>query len=382
MPWHETDPVNERVKFIAAHQSGLFSMSELCHRSSISRPTGYKWLARYAESGVDGLKDLSHAPKHCPHRIAEEIADVLLAARRAHPTWGPRKLLSWVASKRPELELPAASTYGDLLMREGLVEPRRRRARAKHPGADRLVTESPNEVWTVDFKGEFRMQDRRYCYPLTVADAHTRFLLGCDALFSTAAEGAQPCFVRLFNEYGLPSAIRTDNGSPFASPARCGLSRLNVWWLKLGIAHQRIKPSSPQQNGMHERMHRTLKAETTRPPGHDQVEQQAIFDRFRAEYNTERPHEALEQKPPASLYQASTRSMPSALREPEYPGHYEQRRVRGNGCFRFRGRVPFLSEVLASEEIGLEETDDGIWSVYFFDRLLARLDERTGLLSG
>jgi hypothetical protein len=215
-----------------------------------------------------------------------------------------------------------------------------------------------------------------------VADAHTRFLLGCDALFSTAAEGARPCFVRLFSEYGLPLAIRSDNGSPFASPARCGLSRLNVWWLKLGIAHQRIKPGNPQQNGMHERMHRTLKAETTRPPGRDQGEQQVIFDRFRAEYNTERPHEALEQKPPASLYQVSTRSMPSALREPEYPGHYERRRVRGTGCFRFGGKELFLSEVLATEWIGLEETDDGIWSVYFFDRLLARLDERTWVLSG
>jgi transposase InsO family protein len=382
MPWHETDPVNERVKFVAAHQSGLYSMSELCQRASISRPTGYKWLARYAESGVDGLKDRSHAPKHCPQRMAKEVFDALLAARRAHPHWGPRKLLSWLGAKRPELELPAASTYGDLLVREGLVEPRRRRTRAKHPGADRLVTESPNEVWTVDFKGEFRMQDRRYCYPLTVADAHTRFLLGCDALFSTAAGGAQPCFVRLFSEYGLPWAIRTDNGSPFASTARCGLSRLNVWWLKLGIVHQRIKPASPQQNAIHERMHRTLKAETTRPPGRDQATQQALFDSFRAEFNTERPHEALEQKPPASLYYASTRSMPSVLPEPEYPGHYERRHVRHTGCFRFRGGEIFLSEVLASEWIGLEETDNGIWSVYFFDRLLARFDERTCTLSG
>src|SRR4028118_1564290 len=174
MPWHETDPVNERVKFIAAHQSGLFSMSELCHRSSISRPTGYKWLARYAESGVDGLKDLSHAPKHCPHRIAEEIADVLLAARRAHPTWGPRKLLSWVASKRPELELPAASTYGDLLMREGLVEPRRRRARAKHPGADRLVTESTTEGGTGGVKGGWRMRRSPDAGGLGRAPAQTR----------------------------------------------------------------------------------------------------------------------------------------------------------------------------------------------------------------
>lgn len=382
MPWQETDPVNERMKFVVAHQSGLYSMSELCMRAGITRRTGYKWLARYAAEGVDGLKERSHAPEHCPHRMDAEVEAVLLAARRAHPSWGPRKLLPWLARRRPELALPAASTVGDLLSREGLVAPRQRGRRPAHPGTVPLVAEAPNEVWTMDFKGEFRMGDGRYCYALTVADAHSRFLLGCDALCSTAGEGAKRCLERLFRTYGLPRAIRSDNGSPFASTARGGLSQLNVEWLKLGIAHHRIPPGKPQQNGAHERMHRTLKAETTRPPGGNQAAQQARFDDFRAEYNEERPHEALEQNPPASRYVASPREMPDVLQEPEYPGHYERRHVRTNGGFRFRGREIFLSEVLCSEWIGLEEVEDGIWSVYFFDRLLARLDERTFKLSG
>lgn len=382
MPWHETDPVNERVKFIAAHQSRLYSMSELCERFGISRQAGYKLVARYAAEGVHGLKDRSRAPRHCPHRMSAEVEAALLEARRAHPSWGPRKLLPWLARQRPGLELPAASTAGDLLARHGLVQPRRRWSRPSHPGTRPLEAAAPNEVWTADFKGEFRTRDGRYCYPLTVADAKTRFLLGCDALLCTQTAGARASFERLFREYGLPVAIRSDNGPPFCSPALCGLSRLSVWWIKLGIAHQRIEPGKPQQNGRHERMHRTLKAETARPPERDQGAQQKRFDGFRDEYNQERPHEALGQKPPGSLYTASTRAMPAVLPGPEYPGHYEKRRVRHTGGFRWRGREIFLSEVLASEQIGLEEVEDGIWSVHFFGCLLARLDERACKLQG
>jgi len=382
MPWQETDPMNERLKFIAAHQSGLYSMSELCEHFGTSRKTGYKWLARYDEEGVDGLKDRSHAPRECPHRMEAAVEAALLSARRAHPTWGPRKLLPWLSRHRPELELPAASTAGDLLARHGLVELRSRRSRPKHPRTPLLDAEAPNQVWTADFKGEFRTRDGRYCYPLTVADAHTRFLLCCDALLSTGTIGAQASFERLFREYGMPKAIRTDNGTPFSSPALCGLSRLNVWWIKLGIAHQRIQPGKPQENGAHERMHRTLKAETTRPPDLNQIAQQKRFDGFRGEFNVERPHEALGQVPPASLYTASTRTMPPVLPKPEYPGQYEKRSVRHTGAFRFRGREIFLSEVLASEWIGLEEIGDGVWSLYFCDYLLARMDERTFKLRG
>lgn len=380
MAWQETDPVNERVKFVAARQSGLYSMSELCARFGISRKTGYKWAGRYAAEGVDGLKDRSHVAKHCPHRMSAEVEQALLGAREAHRTWGPRKLVPWLKGKRPELELPAPSTVGDLLERKGLVERRRKRRRDEHPGQGALETAAPNQVWTVDFKGEFRTRDARYCYPLTVADAHTRYLLGCDSLHSTSTAGVIPCFERMFREFGLPEAIRSDNGTPFASTAICGLSRLNVWWLKLGLVHQRIKRGKPQQNGAHERMHRTLKAETTRPPEWNAEAQQRRFDEFRREYNEERPHEALDEQPPAWHYSASAREMPSVLRAPEYPGHYETRGVRRTGEFRFRGHAIFLSEVLAGERIGLEEVDDGIWSIYFFDRLLARLDERTRTL--
>lgn len=382
MPWNETDPVTERLRFITAYQSQLYSMSELCRHFGTSRKTGYKWIARYAEEGLDGLKDRSHAPKECPHRMDAVVEAALLEARRAHPTWGPRKLLPWLSRDRPELELPAASTVGDLLARHGLVEPRRRRSRPKHPRTPLVDAKAPNEVWTADFKGEFRTRDGRYCYPLTVADAHTRFLLCCDAMLSTESVGARAGFERLFREYGMPDAIRSDNGPPFSSPALCGLSRLNVWWIKLGIAHQRIERGKPQENGAHERMHRTLKAETTRPPERNQATQQGRFDGFRAEFNLERPHEALGQIPPASLYTASMRPMPDALPKPEYPGHFETRSVRHTGGFRFRGREIFLSEVLSSELIGLEEVDDGIWSVYFYDYFLARMNERSFKLLG
>lgn len=382
MPWNETDPVTERLKFINAYQSQLYSMSELCRHFGTSRKTGYKWIARYAEEGLDGLKDRSHAPKECPHRMDAVVEAALLEARRAHPTWGPRKLLPWLSRHRPELELPAASTVGDLLARHALVEPRSRRSRPKHPRTPLVDAKASNEVWTADFKGEFRTQDGRYCYPLTVADAHTRFLLCCEAMLSTESVGTRAGFERLFREYGMPDAIRSDNGPPFSSPALCGLSRLNVWWIKLGIAHQRIEPGKPQENGAHERMHRTLKAETTRPPKRNQASQQERFDRFRAEFNLERPHEALGQIPPASLYTASLRAMPDMLPKPEYPGHFETRSVRHTGGFRFRGREIFLSEVLSSELIGLEEVDDGIWSVYFYDHFLARMDERSFKLLG
>lgn len=382
MAWQETDPVNERVKFIAAQQSGLYTMSEVCARFGISRKTGYKWVGRYVAEGVDGLKERSHVPKHCPHRMSAEVEAALLDAREAHRTWGPRKLVPWLKRQRPELELPAPSTVGDLLGRKGLVERRRRRRGDAHPGTAALETAAPNEVWTVDFKGEFRTQDGRYCYPLTVVDAHTRFLLGCDSLHSTSTAGVIPCFERMFREFGLPEAIRSDNGTPFASTAICGLSRLNVWWLKLGLVHQRIQPGKPQQNGAHERMHRTLKAETTRPPERNAQAQQVRFDEFRREFNEERPHEAQGSGAACLALQRVGARDAGRVPVPEYPGHYETRGVRRTGEFRFRGHAIFLSEVLAGERIGLEEVEDGIWSIYFFDRLLARLDERTRKLYG
>ena len=376
MPWKKTTPVTERLSFIGLYHARLYSMSELCERFGISRKTGYKWLERYAEEGLVGVQEKSRAPKHCPHKISAEVEAALLEAKRAHPSWGPRKILPWLSRQRPNLVLPTASTVGELFQRAGLVQSRRRRHGHRHPGSAPLGAEAPNEVWTADFKGQFKTGDGLYCYPLTVADAFSRYLLSCSARLSTRQVEARPIFEQLFRGYGLPEAIRTDNGAPFATPAFCGLSKLSVWWIKLGIRHQRIEPGRPEQNGAHERMHRTLKAEATRPPERDQITQQERFDCFRREYNQERPHEALGMQTPAELYRGSPRPMPETLPEPEYPGHFEVRRVSRAGTFRFQKRQLFLSDTLLEEEIGLEESDDGVWSIYFYDVLLARLDER------
>ena len=382
MPWNETDPMRERLRFIDDLESMLYTMTELCARYGISRKTGYKWAARYVEDGYRGLEDRPRAPKHCPHRMDEQVAEALVEMRRRHPRWGPRKLLSVLGSRRPDLPLPAASTVGDLLKREGLVQPRRRPKRRLQPQRPRFQARAPNDLWTCDFKGQFRMGNRRYCYPLTVADRYSRFLLACQGRVSTALPGVRPVFEQRFREYGLPRAILSDNGSPFSSQALAGLSRLSVWWIKLGIQPLLIEPGHPEQNGAHERMHRTLKAETTRPPEAGLAAQQRRFDAFRQEYNELRPHEALDQRPPSELYEPSHRPYPKKIREVEYPGHYEVRRVKPRGQIKWQGNLIFVSEVLIGEFVGLEEVDDGIWSLHFGPLLLARFDEQTRKLEG
>ena len=305
MPWRETAPMKERMRFVTDWERDLYSMVELCERYGVSRKTGYKWVARYEREGPDGLGERSRAPHHCPHRIAADVAAAICDGRRQHPSWGPDKILHWLQRRHPELELPATSTAGDLLARRGLVKKRRRRRHYTHPGVVPPTTARPNDLSTADFKGHFRTRDGIYCYPLTVADQHTRYLLGCHGLLSTKGHGVRPVFDRLFREYGLPRAIRTDNGVPFATTGIHGLSQLNVWWIRLGIQHQRILPASPQQNGVHERMHRTLKAATARPPKDHLVAQQRAFNRFRVLYNDERPHQFLGGRTPGSLYQPS-----------------------------------------------------------------------------
>jgi len=372
----------ERARFIALYQEGLYSMSELCARFEVSRKTGYKWRERYQAEGLAGLTDQSRAPHSCPHRTPAKTETALVRAREAHPHWGPKKLLPYLARTQPELPLPAQSTAGDLLKRQGLVQERKRRRKATHPGSTTLTADAPNAVWMADFKGEFPLRNGSMCYPLTVTDAYSRFLLVCQALPSTQHGGAKPVLTQLFAEYGLPQAIRTDNGSPFASHAVGGLSRLSVWWIKLGIEHQRITPGHPQENGRHERMHRTLKAETTRPPDWDLRGQQKRFAGFCAEFNQERPHEALGQRTPSSLYVPAARSLPARLPEPEYGGHFHVRRVGPRGSIRFAGRPLFLSEVLAGEDVGLEEIDDDVWSVYFYNVVLGRFHVRAWQLRG
>lgn len=376
MPWTHTDPMCERTKFVLAYHDGAFSMTELCQRFGISRKTGYKWIRRFDEAQFEGLHDRSRARLAIAHRTPEHLEQIFVVLRQKHPFWGARKLLAVVERRHPELSLPAASTVTEILKRHGLITPRPKRRRAVHPGARPLVAEAPNDVWCADFKGEFLLGNRRYCYPLTVSDAHSRYLLACQALPSTHCKGARSLFKRLFQEYGLPRAIRTDNGVPFASPALAGISRLSLYWMKLGIRADRIEPASPHQNGRHERMHRTLKAETTRPPENSFPEQQQRFETFRSQYNEQRPHEALQMQVPAYYYHASARALPRRLPEPEYAAHMEVRRVSAGGAIKFKSWPVFLSMVLASEQVGLEEIDEGLWNIYFGEVLLARYDER------
>jgi transposase InsO family protein len=368
--------MDQRARFIRDHRLDLYPMAELCARYGISRKTGYKWLARFEEAGRLGLQDRSRAPHDCPHRIADEMAEVICDARRQHPHWGPEKLLAWLAPRRPELDLPAISTAGDLLARRGLVHKRRRRRHYQHPGVVPIATREPNDLWTADFKGHFRTRDGVYGYPITVADQHTRYLLACHGLPSTKGHGVRPVFDRLFRQYGLPRAIRTDNGVPFATTGLHGLSQLNVWWLRLGIQHQRIRPASPQENGAHERMHKTLKREAIRPPRANLGSQQRAFTAFRHLYNEERPHEFLKGRTPASAYRASPRPYTGALPPIEYPGHVLVKRITSAGTFRFKRRLLFLSHALEPHPVGLEEVDDGIWSIHVCGVLLGRFDER------
>jgi putative transposase len=282
--------------------------------------------------------------------------------------------------RHPGRAFPAASTVGDLYSREKLVKRRQRTRNWSHPGREWVRVGEPNDLWTIDFKGDFRMGDGRRCYPLTVADAHTRFLLVCHGLGSTAHAGAQAVMERAFREYGLPKVIRTDNGVPFATQAVAGLSRLNIWWAQLGIGHDRIAPGHPEQNGSHERMHRTLKEGTQFPPAADGSAQQERFDTFRAEFDFERPHQALGMRTPGSLYAPSPRELPERVPGPEYPAHCIVRQVRANGILYFRDRSIFLSELLIGQHVALEEIADGVWSLYFYKLLLARFSEADGRL--
>jgi transposase InsO family protein len=377
MPWNERTQMDERVRFIAALSSCEYTMTELCEVFGISRKTGYKWADRYLEEGVEGLADRSRAARTCPHRTDERCERALVEARKKHPHWGARKLLVILARRQPDWPWPAASTGSEILKRHGLVQPRRRRRRPEPPSKPLVSADAPNDLWTTDYKGEFRMGDRRYCYPMTVTDLHSRFLLGCGGKTSTAHDETRPEFEKLFEKYGLPGKILSDGGSPFSSAQSVRrLSRLSVWWIRLGIEPILIQPGRPDQNGSHERMHRTLKAETARPPEGNLRAQQRRFDRFRKEFNEERPHEALDMRPPSELYRPSPRPYPSKLPELPYPGHFEIRRVRPKGEIMWKGQYVFVSEVLARETVGLEEIDDGIWSLYFGSLLLGRYDQR------
>jgi transposase InsO family protein len=367
--------MDQKRHFVSEYLTRLFNLTELCSRFHISRKTAYKWIARFEAEGFPGLQDRSRRPHSCPHETPWPIVDALIEARRRHPSWGPKKLLVLLARKKPTWYWPSRSAACDILRRNGLIPKARRRRPPAHPGRPTTPMNAPNEIWTADFKGQFRTRDAIYCYPLTVVDGFSRFLLACQGLRSTSRDESQPVFRRLFQEYGLPEIIRSDNGVPFATTALGRLSQLSVWWIRLGIYPELIEPAHPEQNGRHERMHKTLKAETTRPPSGSLSAQQRRFNRFRHEYNHDRPHEALGQRTPVSRYQPSSRSFPRKLPTIEYPAHYEVRLVSKNGGIRWNSRWVNVTHVLGGEYVGLEEVDNDLWEVYFGPIRLGRLDE-------
>jgi putative transposase len=362
---------------IADYLRQVLSVTELCDLYGISRKTAYKWIDRYLRQGPAGLEERRRRPHSSPHRTADEITHALLEARRRHPSWGGKKLLILVHKRHPHWDLPHRSTVCDILSRNGMVPKKRKRRRIGHPGKPTSSILAPNDLWSADFKGQFKTGDGRYCYPLTVTDSFSRYLLGCQGLHSTSVDEAKPVFTRLFQEYGLPKRIRTDNGVPFATTTLARLSRLSAWWVRLGVMPEFIEPGKPQQNGRHERMHLTLKDETTRPPARSLAAQQRKFNRFVDEFNNERPHEALDQQTPAACYQRSTREMPSKLKPFVYPDRFEVRYVSGNGGIRWKKHAWVnVSTVCIGEYVGLEEIDNGLWTVYFGPLKPGRLDEQ------
>lgn len=376
MPWTETCVMELRVAFVQTYLQGAVTMRDLCLDYRVSRKTGYKWLARYQSHGLEGLLDRASRPHDHPDRLADEVVQRCIALKLEKPNWGPKKLVALGRARQPDLEWPAASTLGEYLKRHGLVKRRRVLSRSSPPYELAFKAGSyANEVWSADFKGQFLTGDKRYCYPLTVSDIHSRFLLCCTGLRNVGCEATKPEFEKLFKKYGLPEAIRTDNGPPFSS-VRLGFSPLSLWWRKLGIVHERIEPGHPEQNGQHERMHRTLKAETTRPPKSNMTTQQRRFDEWRNEFNHERPHESLGQTTPASHYSPSPRKLPAQLEIPRYPNTYEVRRIRSKGDILWRGQTIYTSQMLAGEVIGLQRLESEKWRIWLGDQAVAVLDDR------
>lgn len=358
-----------RNDFIQLVLRGKYPTTECCVMFGISEKTGHKWLARYHHEGPAGLANRSHAPHSPAHQLGPGVRRIIIELREKHPTWGPRKLKAFLERKSPAVTWPASSTIGDLLRQQGLVSKRRRRkihSLGEPLDVKLTMAAAPNDVWATDFKGEFRLGSGPYCYPLTVSDVFSRYLLGCRALTSIASEPVEVVFKRLFQKYGLPHVIRSDNGVPFASPMALGrLSRLSVWWILLGIRPERIEPGHPQQNGRHERMHRTLKAEATKPGSSTFIKQQERFDCFRREYNDERPHESLDQQPPSSSYSASPRHLPNRLPQPEYPAEFQVRRVATNGMVQWKGKLFWITKSLGNQDIGFDRIDNDLLRVSF-----------------
>ncbi|HEX5281366.1 MAG TPA: integrase core domain-containing protein [Micropepsaceae bacterium] len=380
MPWKETCAVDQRIRFVVEACGHERPLTELCAEYGISRKTAYKWLTRYREHRLDGLKDRSRAPlRHGLQRPAQ-LLETVVGLRERYPWWGPKKLRFKLGALYPDIDLPSASTIGDWLKKEGLTNKRRPRPRCTPSSHPLGRPEQPNDIWALDFKGWFKTGNDERCDPFTVSDLYSRYLLHCAHLERLDHDHVHPVMDALFCEFGLPRGIRSDNGEPFASVAAGGLSRLSLWWTKLGIELQRIQPGKPQQNGCHERMHGTLKIEAASPPAINLTEQQQRLHAFRVRFNDERPHEALAGRTPASVYQPSARPYPCPLREPEYDDNAAVRRVRTRGEIKWGGELVYVSQVLAGERVGITETATGDWVVCFGPITLGYIDPKRSRL--
>ncbi len=375
MPWQETCVMTLKEELIQLWLDGV-GKTELSRAFTISRPTVDKWINRYHEYGLSGLQDQSRRPSHSPRAIPDDIKYKLVALKCRYSTFGPKKIVDRFKVVHPHLPCPADSTVGEILLAAGLVKPRKRAHKTPcYP--NRLTrSEQPGEVWNADFKGDVQLKDKKRCYPLTISDDYSRYLLCCRALSSTRYSGVQPQFERLFYTHGLPDAIKTDNGVPFASNAIGGLSRLSKWFIQLGIRPERIEKGKPTQNGRHERMHKTLKEAAMTPPERSIYRQQVVFEQFRQEYNYERSHESLDRQTPGQVYRPSTREYTRRLKPVEYDETMTVRQVRHNGEIKFKGHFHYVSGVLAKQPVGLIKVETDYWEIYYSFQKIVVFNEK------
>ena len=377
MPWEERRPMDLRKAMIVDLLENDYQIAELSRKYKISRKTVYKWIKRYALAGEEGLNERSRAPKYHPNQVGDEVRELIVTMRIKHRGWGPKKIRQRMSMDHPELRVPAKSTIGKILKQQGLIGPKKRKLRTPPYLAPLSESLAPNDVWTADFKGQFRTADGKLCYPLTIVDDCSRYILLCRSLEHPTHDEVRKWFERVFCTYGMPKAIRTDNGPPFASHSLGGLSRLAVWFIQLGIKAERIQIGHPEQNGRHERMHRSLKEATAKPPKTNMLLQQQAFDSFVEEYNQERPHEALNMLTPAAIYEPSSIPFPSIPIKFTYPADGIIRSVRSNGEIRWNKGKLFISENLYHERILLMPTDDRTFEIWFRSILIGILDKVT-----
>jgi transposase InsO family protein len=376
MPWKVINQMDLKIQLVSDWDNGCSCITALSQKYGVSRPTIYKWLDRYERLGVEGLKEQSRAPKNSPNRTSQTILDLVIQEKLNNRKRGPKKIRARLKRQYPALYFPVASTIGSWLKKEGLVEQRKKRLHVPPYTQPFSACDAPNDVWSIDYKGQFHMKNGHVCYPLTLSDNFSRFLLGCQALEGPRYDPTRLCVEAIFREYGLPTAIRFDNGTPFAGRCIGGLSRLMIWWILLGIIPERIAKGSPQQNGRHERMHRTLKNEALDPVARNLKEQQEAFDIYRHDYNHDRPHESLCDQTPSDYYEKSNQPYVERPHPPDYGHDYRVRHVRHNGEIKFMGRMFFITELLAGQPVGLKEIADGLWRLQFSFYALGSIDLR------